>query len=83
MIQFNTVDYDREDTEVILRYFDTIVDVYKTNSRYANDSAPYVGGGGGGRSEMLTPLGGTHTQGDDGGTLFGTSWSTTNTVYNF
>jgi len=70
--EFNTTDYDREDTEVILRYFDKIVDEYHVNSRNATLSAPYMGVGGGGRSEMMFPAGGdAMVNGDDAGLQFG------------
>jgi len=69
--EFNPTDYDREDTEVILRFFNSIVDDYKVNSRYYPDSSPYVGTGGGGRSEMLVPLGGRFIKADDAGSQFG------------
>lgn len=69
--EFNTTDYDREDTEVILRFFNNIVDTYLVNSRNAASTAPYSGVNGGGRSEMMTPVGGdTHIVGDDGGATF-------------
>ena len=70
--EFNTTDYDREDTEVILRFFNSIVDDYKVNSRYYPDSSPYVGTEGGGRSEMMVPLGGSRfINEDDAGSQFG------------
>ena len=79
--KFNTVDYDREDVKVIMRYFNDIVSTYKLNSRNASDSSSLAGASGGGRSEMLTPFGGSaRTNGDDGEALFGTGKGST-TVY--
>ena len=79
--QFNTADYDRDDTEVIMRFFDSIISTYKINSRNSNDSASYTGALGGGRSEMLSPYGGSkRTNGDDGEATFGTGNGST-TLY--
>tara|TARA_R110000824_G_scaffold235635_12_gene424465 strand:+ start:1 stop:1686 length:1686 start_codon:yes stop_codon:yes gene_type:complete len=80
--QFNTADYDREDVASIIRYFDDIVSTYKLNSRNSSDSTLLAGPSGGGRSEMLTPYGGSYrTNADDSGTTFGWTTAATTTLY--
>ena len=80
--QFNVADYDKGDTASILRYFQRIVNTYKLNSRNPDDSEPFTGPSGGGRTEMITPYGGSYrTNADDSGTTFGWTTAATTTLY--